>query len=482
MTIQFDFKMISHYGFKRYRKAKLLAKAIKKANEWHDEWNTLDERNAQNERTRHWLEVAEKLSADSRVPTEYVPVHMMMKSLHNGYVNLVLNLYGQPELVPTKEMQKRTTDLFLDLFLLHRGRPRDLDIIEKAYHFIEVIKAIYIIRFANLEDVSGKLATEYLKYQSLNNKIWDNYDSKIIARVIEQTVQMEFDIPESINGRLANLMRLIPVQNIGIRYETGCTPHINIKALFIKKYPFDYLRDQYDLDIRLDIRKILGMEQDFSYSQSVRSPILTRRPLKFHQIKYVHRKILEFKTKGIDPNVVAIKLQIKGIYLRGEDILEIYNVISEDGPEPDVLFGRSTRNLKLSQELLQDIESTSPKSVSKNSLNSSGSNFPKSDFSDDNQDICLKGKGGLELKNDSLKLQDKSIDNNFSTTNKSFIEIRDIDKSNIEHTDSQMGNTTSIKIDPMDEVGEVIYCDAARKVDHSSSILGSDDDISEEFL
>jgi len=465
MTFQFDLKMIGHYGFNRYRKAKLLAKAIKKLNKLSecsdpDAPDGPDERNTREQHAQYWLKIAEKLSADPNVPTEYVPIRMMIKSLLNGYVDLVLNLYGQPELVPTKEIPKRIEDLFLDLLLFHRGKSGDLDVIEKAHHLFDVIKALYIIRFANFEDSSGRLAKEYLKFQSLNNKFWNKYNPKMVDLIIEEAGTMQFDLPQSVKYKLSNLMSLIPVQNIGIIYETGSIPLMNVKSVLMKKYPFDYLEDKYNPGRVVDLRGVLGMEQDLSYSQSVKSPVLTRRPLKFCQIKHVYTEVLKFKTVGLDPNVIAIKLQIKGIYLRNDDMLEIYNVISEACPEPDVLYTRSTRHFKLSPKYSEDVESTTPRSVasSKNDNNSHESGSPKGDFSYENQDISFKSKKGVEFNNDSPK-PEPSSDYNNST------------------------NRKSIKIDPIHGFGEVIYCgSAAHKGENAASILGANDDISEEFL
>ncbi|WP_106874629.1 hypothetical protein [Candidatus Phycorickettsia trachydisci] len=467
MTFQFDFKMIGHYGFNRYRKAKLLAKAIKKLNrltEWSDphEPDLPDERMQRDLRAQYWLKIAEKLSADPNVPTEYVSIRMMIKSLFHGYVNLVLNLYGQPELVPTKEMQKRIEDLFLDLLLFHRGRPGALDVIEKAHHLIDVIKALYIVRFAKFEDPSGRLAEEYLGFQSLNNKFWSKYNPKFVALVIEDVVKIQFDLSYSVKQKLSNLMSLIPVQNIGIRYETGSVPLINVKSVLIKKYPFDYLEDKDTPGGVVDLRGILGLDQDFTYSQSVKSPIITKRPLKLRQIKHVYEKVLELKTQGVDPNVVAIKLQIAGIYLRSDDILEIYHVISDECPEPDVLYTRSTKNLKLLTKYSEDVESSTPRSIasSKNDCNSQESGSVKSELDDYNQDISLESKRGAKFNNHSLNTEPRSdCDNDLN------------------------GNKISIKIDPMHGYGQVIYCSSvSHKDEHASSVLGANNDISEEDL
>jgi len=487
MTFQFDLKMISQYGFIRYKKAKLLAKAVRKANIPDGCYY----------KSKDWLKIAEKLSADESVPTEYVPVRMMILSLESGYLNLVLNLYGQPELVPTKEMQKRIADLCLDLLILNTGRFIELGIIERARQIIDVISAFYIIRFANCEDDSGKSAKEYLRFMSLSNKALKEKSSETIDNIIEQIVKTKFDVPQSAKEGLINLINLIPIQNITTNYQKGFIPEISIKTLFDMRYPFDYISDEVNWDKEIDVQRILGMSQYLENNQmvqTVRSPILNKKPVKFRQIKHIYEKVLELKKQGIDPNIVAIKLQIEGIYLRNEDILEIYNVISEEYPEPDVLYSRSTKNLGLSQELLDYIKPNSPSGVispknkisPKNSNDSLEVNSPKSYLSDENQEICLKSKRTVRFKNESLKHEPKSNDDNISITDKKSVKIHPVDeaenKTNTKDDNSPIKNKMFIKIDPMDGVGEVVHCTPINKEAQSSSILGTNDYIDEEFL
>ncbi|AVP87784.1 hypothetical protein phytr_8520 [Candidatus Phycorickettsia trachydisci] len=488
MNFWFDIGLISKYGFTRYRKAKLLAKAVEKANKPDGCFH----------KSQYWLKIAEKLSADESVPTEYVKVRVMMKSLEKGYLNLVLNLYGQPELVPSKEMQKRIADLYQDLLLLHTGNPISLGSIERMHQLIDVISAFYIIRFANLEDNSQKSSKEYLKLLSLNNKRLNMEKPEAIDNMIDKIVNTKFDVPESAKDGLVNLVKLIPIQNIAEKYHQGFMPEVNIKKIFDKRYPFDYVKDDSSWDREINAWGILGGSQyliDKQISQTIKTPILSKKPIKFRQIKEIYKKVLEFKTQGIDPNVVAIKLQIEVIYLRNDDILEIYNVISEECPEPDVLYSRSTKSLGLSQELVDYIKPTSPSGLSspKNKVTPKHledfliSNSPKGYSSDDGQDICLNAKKSHRFKNDSLKRERDSSDNNSPIHNKSFTRMYASDEindgSNTQHNNSPVKKSVSIKIDPVHGVGHMIYCSpASHKEPDALSILGASDDMSEEFL
>jgi len=480
MPLQFDLKMIDRYGFTRYRKAKLLAKAIRKANMPDGCCH----------KSQYWLKIAESLSGDESVPTEYVPVRMMIASLENGYLNLVLNLYGQPELVPTKEMQKRIADLYQDLLLLHTGSSIVLGTIERAHQIIDVISAFYIIRFANLEDSSQKSAKDYVKLLSLNNKRLNMEKPEIIDNMIEKIVRTKFDVPQSAKDGLVNLVKLVPIQNITENYQKGYVPNINIKRLFDIKYPFDYIKDEDNWEREVDAWRILGVSQyliDKQICQTIKSPILSKKPIKFRQINHIYERILEFKKQGLDLNVVGIKLQIEGIYLRSDDIMEIYKVISDDCPEPDVLYSRSTKSLGLSQELVNYIRPSSPHGAAspKNVCHSLESHSPRSDYND--KDLLSGEEGSIKLKNNSLKKEPNSKDDNSSTKNKRLIKIHPIDdysdESNLKDNDSPVKSKMSIKIDPTDGFGEVIYCSpASHKDDNSHSILGANDDISEEFL
>jgi len=460
MDFWFDFYMVRKYNFTRYRKAKLLAKAIEKLNNPASYCYI----------PRDWLKIAEELSADKNVPTDYVPVRMMIASLQNGYINLVLNLYGRPKLIPSKGLQKRTKNLIQDLLLVYAGQTQVLELIETAQHLIDVIKAIYIIRFANFEDDSKKLAKKYLTFQSLNNMGLSDYNAEVICNMINKIVNANFGLPQVAQNELPNLMKLIPIQNIGAMYEIYNRPLISIRE-FLTKYPIDYTENRYG---EIDVSKILGMplrtqeEISASNQELVRSPILTEKPLKDQHIKLIYDKILKLKTKGLHPDLVALKLQINGIYIRSDDMLRIYDKISKINPNPMILHERSMEDLGFQTAPISLISKNgsglrkfkdSPK---RDSINSDSS---KSDSSHSNSP-----------KSNSPKIDSPTVGLNHNDQDGGMPERLNfkLQKLKHKHKTPPVKNKSVVQVHPVDECSEIEYCAYVSYGDELASLILGD--------
>lgn len=472
MDFWFDINMIRKHGFACYRKSKLLAKAIEKANKPDGCCH----------RSQYWLKVAEKLAADENIPTDYVPVRMMILSLHNGYINLVLDLYGQPELTPSKDLQKRAKNLVQDLLMIHAGKLIKLELIEKANHLIDIITALYIIRFANLGEGGEKLMKKYLAFQALNNLGLANQNAEIIDNMIDKIAKIKLDSPQSVQNGLPNLMRVIPIQNIGAKYEKYTKSLLGAKKL-LTKYPFDYVEKKSG---EIDIWKVMGLKNHKMISEYkeerelVHSQVLTEKPLNNHHIELIYEKVLELKTRGVGPNLVALKLQIEGIYISGKDIIDIYNIISKQCPNPRVLHAQPIEDLGFQTAPLPYIKPATPKKKA------SPKNFkdsPKNDSSPKTHDSSPKDKMSIKFQNDSPKYDPSPRQIHTYPKDKSSPKYQDSSpthKPSPKHHNTSSKNKSIIQIHPVDETYDY-HTYESRGEDQTYFILGANHDTQKDF-
>lgn len=464
MGLWFDINMIRKYGVASYRKAKLLATAIQKANQSSGCFHN----------PQYWLKKAEELACDESVPTDYVPIRLMILSLHNGYVDLVFSLYGQPELIPSKDLQKRVKNLVQDLLMVHAGRTFKLELIEKAQHLIDIISAFYIIKFAKLEENGDKLVKQYLEFQALNNLALTNQNADTIAKIINKIANVKLESYECVQVIVPYLCKIIPIQKIGAKYEQYTRDLMPSKEL-LTKYPIDYVEKESG---GIDIRKIIGLPpKDYKIGsehthgrQWVHSQVLSEKPLNVRHIRLIYKKILEMKTKGLDPNLIALKLQIEGIYIPDQSIIHIYYIISKAYPNPRV-FEVKYEDLSYQTAPLPYIKPITPK---KKAASKHFKASPENDSTD------LQDRVSVRFQDDSLQDNQNARQNHTYPKDKSSVGHK---SSSTTHNCYSVKNASAIQVHPTKKISdENQYCnDESNIEDPRCLILGKNHDTCEDL-